>query len=283
MMLVHRILREPLVHFLLIGLVIFLLYAALNPETERLADGKRVELTSADAQQLVAQFRNTWGRAPSLDELDALIESKLRERILVREAYTLSMDQSDAVIERRLAQKMTFFITSAAGAVVPEEEDLKAFFEEHADRFAERPRLSFRQVYLGEVIDEAASGRLLDALNAGEDPASVGKQSLLPADIALAHEPNVDGTFGTGFFQALIDLEPGQWSGPVRSGFGYHAIFIVETSKAGPPVYEAVRDRVLAAYKEQQVEDLSDAINADIRASYDITTPDKALLTDLLQ
>jgi len=283
MMLVRRIVSEPLVHFLLIGLAVFFFYKVANPETEPLVPGKRVEVTIGEAQQLIAQFRNTWGRAPSLEELQALLEAKLKQSILVREASALAMDQDDAVIERRLAQKMTFFITSAAGSVVPEEDDLKAFFAEHADQFAERPKMSFRQVYLGEDLEKAASAPLIDALNSGADPSSVGRQTMLPAEVGLSPEPTVDGIFGTGFFQALLHLEPGKWSGPVQSGFGSHAIFLTGINETRPASYEAVRDRVFAAYKEQQAQSLSESIYGEIRAGYDITMPNAAVLMGLLQ
>ena len=129
--LVFRIVREPLFHFLLIGMAIFLAYSALNEPTPEAASEKQVEVTVSDVNQMITQFQGAWRRAPNRDELNGLIDAHVRENIMVQEALALSMDKGDAVIERRLSQKMAFLLESAAGAVTPNDDDLKAYFEEN--------------------------------------------------------------------------------------------------------------------------------------------------------
>lgn len=278
-----RFLREPVVHFLAIGFLIFTVYLALNENAPSDSVSKRAEATVAETKQLIEQFRKTWLRSPTVEELNGLIEARIKEHILVQEALALSMDQGDAVVRQRLRQKMDFLITSAAGAEVPSDADLLAFYEAGPDKFTPEPRLGFRQVFLGEAAEQDALVEDLRALNSGMNPGEFGRPSLLPAQVPLSTRSAVDGTFGQGFFASLRGLDQGLWQGPVRSGYGLHLVLVVEAETRPVPEFNTIRDLVLEDYRAVRSQEQADAIFRKISAEYEIVTPDPATRAELLK
>jgi peptidyl-prolyl cis-trans isomerase C len=139
--------REPLLHFLLIGLLLFVVYDRLHPSQATKSESNRIVLTPEDFQQLAV----TWlaqGRAPpSPAEMQSLVELKVREEVLYREALALGLDKDDTIVKRRLAQKMEFLAEGASIDSNPSPDTLRAWFKENSQRFSLPPRVSFRHLY----------------------------------------------------------------------------------------------------------------------------------------
>lgn len=280
---VVRILREPLVHFLLIGLVVFAVYASLNEGAPDRTTDNQIEITMGDVGQMIAQFQTTWRRPPTAQELDTIIEARIRESILINEALALSMDKNDAIINQRLNQKMTFLLESAARANAPSENELMAYFEENKGQYSSAPLIAFEHVFFGDAPDEAEVERALADLLGGADPASLGTRTMLPPRVPLSPQTAVDGTFGRGVFATLSEIETGTWTVPVRSGFGVHAVRILEAVPAAPPAFEALKERVIADYTAAAAADATEAIYAELRARYVVSVPDASELAGALQ
>lgn len=279
---ITRLFREPLLHFLLIGCAVFALSsAARSPQPEAMSD--EIVVSPAMAAQLVERFEAVWRRAPTVEEMEALIASYVREEVLVREATALGFDRDDAVIRQRLAQKMSFLLEGAAGARGPSEDDLRAFFEARVVDYTPPPRLGFEHVLLGPDPTDAEVGAAMQALQAGAPPDETGLRTMLPAALQPSVEQAVDGVFGSGFFAQLEDLEQGTWVGPVTSGFGVHLVRINEWERAAPPSFDAVRDRVEAEWRQQNTETGAEAQYARLLEGYVVRTPDPADLPGLLR
>lgn len=210
---VARAVREPLVHFLVLGVGLFALFALRNDERASQPESV-IDVTPAQASRLAASFAATWRRPPTEDELAALVDDFVEEEVYYREALALGLDQDDTVIRRRLRQKMEFLAASRADAIAPGEAELRAHFASHLDRFTEPARLSFAQVYLGAEPSEDEIDAALTALAADGDPRALGRPTLLPARMDEAAEPTVDGGFGPGFFARAAQLETGAWPVP---------------------------------------------------------------------
>ena len=268
-----RLAREPLVHFMLIGAAVFAFYALVSWPATTPADDEIV-VTPGDALQLADRFAAIWLRPPSPDELDSLIDEDIREEVLVREALNLSMDRDDPVIRQRLVQKMTFLMESAAGAMVPAEAELQAYYETHAADYARGTRLAFEQVFLGEAPSAAEVAEALAVLREGVPPATVERGSLLPPAMPLAGAQPVDGTFGTGFFAALDGVDPGAWAGPVRSGYGLHLVRVTEREPGGMPAFAEIREQVEADWRRQKAAELAEAQYRRLAEAYAIRRPD---------
>lgn len=265
------VLREPLLHFIVLGGAIFAVFAAIDDTPPPVASN-RLEVTQADALRLAQQFEATWRRVPTNAEQSFLIDRLIREEILVREALALGLDRGDAVIRQRLTQKMTFLLESAAEAAVPSDDDLAAHLEAHPERFRSSGLVAFEQIPLRE--GEAEAEAVLAALRSGAPPAGFGGARLLPARMAASSAPVVDGAFGAGFFAAVAALPEGDWAGPVESSYGQH---LVRVERVVPPVLpplDAIRETVERDWRVTRRAEILDETLDALMARYEIIRPD---------
>lgn len=265
--LLRRALREPMVHFLLLGALVFLAYGVVAPPPPPVQG--RIVVTAADADRLAAQFRATWGRAPTPEELRGQIDLFVREEVYYREARAYGLDLDDQVVRVRMRQKMEFLLADPAAVPDPTEAELRALFAATAQEYAQPARVAFRQVLLADAsqggIDAARR-----ALVAGADPASVGAPGLLPAELPLTAAPLVDSQFGAGVFAQLVALPQGVWAGPVRSGFGAHLVQVSAVERAAPPSFDALRPAIEAAWRREALRKAAEAAYAGLKARYEI-------------
>lgn len=273
----HRFLRDPLLHFGLIGAGIFAVFYALN-DTPAAPRENQLIISVDDVTRLTSQFRGTWMRAPTLAERDGLIDALVHEEVLVREAITLGLDQNDAVIRQRLRQKMDFLIESSAQTIVPDDAVLQAFLADRAQDYAIDPKLAFTQIYLGDHATPEQVAATLAALENGTEDAELGQRTMLPRALPLTPQWGVDRSFGAGFF-ALIDADvPGVWQGPVASSFGAHLVRVEGYEVGRAPDFDDVRDQVERDWRVQETKRLKDKTYELFRARYDIRTPDASAL-----
>lgn len=264
-----RFLREPLFHFLLIGAAIFAV-AGLDGEGDSTRDPDQIILTRANQDRIQERFQATWRRSATPDEMAMLVEDAIRGEVYVREARALGLDRGDAAVRQRLRQKMAFLITSAVAAEAPSDDALRAYFKENAEAYLRKGRVSFEQVFLGEVPSEAAVESALSSLRAGGDPDQIGQRTLMPPAMRLSGEQAIDATFGRGLFAALSEAPPGEWSGPVRSGFGVHLIRVTERQDAELPEFETVREQVLGNWRQAEAERFEVEAYQRMRDRYEI-------------
>jgi hypothetical protein len=268
-----RLLRDPLAHFFLIAAAVFAFYAFVDDSPPPVAPNQLV-VSKDDARRLVAEFEATWRRPPGPEELDFMIGELVREEVYVREALALGLDRDDAVIRRRLQLKMEFLTESGAEAVEPDDATLAAHLEAHPERFAEPEMVAFEQILLDDRID-AEEAELVEArLNTGGDAGAAARPTLLPADFRLSPAQVVDGTFGTGFFDALGTLATGEWAGPVETSLGRHLVRVTERREARLPALAEVRDRVEADWRAAFAETLRTERFEALLSRYEVVRPD---------
>jgi hypothetical protein len=274
-----ELLREPLLHFLILGAALFLLFE-FTQEEAGLGD-RTIVVTAGQVEQLDAQFSRTWLRPPTTGELDGLIEKYIRGEVLYREAQGLGLDRDDPYIRNRLALKLETLLDDLSVTAEPSDEELDRFLAEHAERFAEPERLSFRQVYVSSERSPdpvADAQRVLELLQGGEDPDRFGDESMLAARFDRASPAEVERVFGGEFVDTLAELEPEAWQGPVRSPFGLHLVRISERLPAWLPALEEIRDAVLAEWRDQQRREAREQAYERLRERYEIViepaTPD---------
>ena len=268
-----KLLRQPLAHFLLVGAAIFVLFSAID-ESPLAPPQEDVIVTVEKAKQLASRFRLTWRRPPNVGELNALIDDFVREEILVREATALSLDRNDAVIRRRLRQKMEFLTDSAAAALKPADDELRSYFDLRSERYSSEPRIGFDQVFVGDSPSESEIEQARSALQAGADHTIIGARTLLPASLPMSPQRSIDGAFGREFFRQLMEVEAGVWSGPVRSGYGVHFVRITERLNARVPDFASVRDAVLSDWTEDKAGEISETHYARMLERYSVSRPD---------
>lgn len=257
-------LKEPLIHFLALGALVFFAYdflagAGQAPDEIYISRGKQ--------ENLLNTFGRTWRRPPTPAEFQGLLQDYIREEIAYRESLSMELEQDDIVIRRRLRQKLEMLAEDVASLAAPTEQQLQTYLEEHAGDFAFEPLLSLRQVYFsrdrrGDQA-EADALQLLERITT-DGPAGdfeqYGDPLPLPGRVTGLRESEVARLFGNVFTDALQGLETGRWSGPVESGFGLHLVFI-ETREAGrmpelPEVREAVQREWLSQRRREAVDGL---------------------------
>lgn len=244
-----RLLTEPLIHFLVIGALLFGLYSWMNPDVAG-ADDRVIEITPGIVQRLKDAWSRQWRRAPTEEELDGLIEDHVREEVLYREAIALGLDKDDTIIRRRLAQKMEFLSEDLGTLAEPTDAELREFYTERSTEFAEPARVSFSHIYFSPdqrgasaaadaeiVLTELRAAGVVDATERGD-------RFLMQSRYQSLTERDASQLFGGKFAERLFELPADSWEGPVESGFGWHLVRISERVAPRLPDFEAVRDEV---------------------------------------
>jgi peptidyl-prolyl cis-trans isomerase C len=276
-----RLLREPLIHFLLLGAILFGVYAYAERDHGGVEQSKQIRLTIGDLSQLVLVFRSQWRRDPTPEELRQLVEEKVQEEVLFREALALGIDKDDTIVKRRMAQKMQFLAEDVAAAREPTLEELGTWYEANRDRFAFPPRVSFRHLYFspdrrGAHAHDDAAAALTKLSGQPEDSnlAATLADTFMFQEYYRDRAPEFLGKeFGPNFVLAVAKLSPGSWQGPVESGFGWHLVFIDTLIPGRVPAFEEVEADVKTAWLAEQKAQAWQKAYQDIRAKYTVLLP----------
>lgn len=244
-----RVLKEPLLHFLLLGAAIFATYGLVSKRSSD--EPGKIVITQGQIENLTHGFAKAWQRPPTPEELAGLIKDRVREEVYSREAVALGLDKDDTVIRRRLRQKMEFISDDTAAQPEPSDADLSLYLQTHPDSFRVEPRFTFRQLYLnpekhGEHLAPDAAQILAQLNQAGgtADPSALGDSFLLEQEFAGVSASEVAKQFGDTFATQLGTLAPHQWQGPVESGYGLHLVLVRERTEGRLPALAEVRDGV---------------------------------------
>ena len=254
-------LREPLVHFLALGALLFAI-GILRGEPAT-PGSSRIAITEGHIDRLLEGFRMTWNRPPTEAEFRGLIEEHLKEEVLYREALGMGLDQDDQIIRRRLRQKLEFMTADFVGTIEPTEEELETYLAEHAERYRGDGRLRFIQVFINDTGPEgiARADRIVASLRDEPD------QDLTPLTDAFLHplvypdvaEQALRSIYGPQVPETLMEQPVGEWSGPLLSPFGLHVVRIDARQDGELPSLDAVRPEV---YRDLMFERTNEAEQA---------------------
>ncbi len=246
--LVKNLVREPLLHFLLLGALIFGAFKLISSET--IEPGK-ILITQGQIESFETAFSRTWRRPPTATELEGLIRDYVREEVFAREAVALGLDKDDTIIRRRLRQKLEFVSEDVAAHADPNDEQLRAYLKEHADAFRGDRRFTFRQVYLnpqqrGANLRRDTTQLLAQLRRTGgqTDISALGDSLLLENEFNGIAAVEVVKRFGEQFAATLGEMPVGRWQGPITSGFGVHLVLMTERTDGSMPALEVVRAAV---------------------------------------
>jgi hypothetical protein len=267
-------LREPLIHFLLLGAAIFFAYdffagAGQAPD--------EIVISRGQQENLLNTFGRTWRRPPTPAEYQGLLQDYIRQEIAYRESVAIGLDQGDIVIRRRLRQKLEMLAEDVAALAAPDDAQLQTYLDAHTADFAIEPRLSLRQIYFsrdrrGEKAEQDALQLLQRIVNDGPagDFEQFGDPLPLPAQLQSMRESEIARLFGGAFTDGLQGLETGHWTGPVESGFGLHLVFIEAREAGRTPELAEVRDAVQREWLSQQRRESVDGLYGKLAENYTI-------------
>ena len=272
-----RILKEPLLHFLLLGVGVFLAYGLMSRPSTSGARGKIV-VTAGQVEHLAAGFTKAWQRPPTDAELKGLIDDWVREEIATREAMALGLDKDDTVIRRRLRQKLEFVSDDIATQAEPTDADLSAYLQTHPESFRVEPRFTFRQVYLdpakhGQHLARDAARVLAQLRQAGAsaDLTTLGDSFLLEHTFQAVPTSEIAKQFGEKFAVELGRLTPGEWQGPVASGYGVHLVLVGERIEGRLPTLAESRDAIRREWANAQRLEASRRFYEEMLKRYTVT------------
>src|SRR5262245_4040763 len=278
---IRRWLREPLLHFLVLGVALFAVDGYVHRGRGGVDSSKDIALTLDDLRQLDIYFESQWRRPPTAEEFKGLVENKIQEEVLYREALAMGLDKDDTIVKRRMAQKMQFLAEDVAAAHEPTTEELKTWFAKNSEKFALPSRATFRHLYFSfdrrgqHARDDAAAalGKL-----AGEPEDSKLASSL--ADPFMFQDYYGDRTpgelakeFGPTFAQGLFSTKPGTWRGPIESGYGWHLVWIESITPGRIPDFEEVEPDVKTGWLREQKEKAWRKAYDAMRAKYTVLFP----------
>jgi peptidyl-prolyl cis-trans isomerase C len=265
-----RLLRDPLVHFLAIGAVLFAVSAWRGDDTPP----DRIVITAAQVAQARAAATALQGREPTEEELAALVEPTIRDEVFYREALALGLDVNDDEVRTRLIEKMSYLTQDLADPAPSSEEELRRFYAESPEVFTIPALVSFDQVFFspgmrGASLEaDAAAG--LAALRSGRPPVEVGDRTPLRESYDDAPREQVAVLFGAELADALFGAEPGEWTGPFRSDFGLHVVRLRGRSGERLPPYEEIAARVAEEYGAARRREANERAYREMRARYDV-------------
>ena len=248
----RQLLSEPILHFLLLGILLFAGYRWQAPGD---STGRDIVVTQGVVDDLVIQHVAARGREPSATELNRLIESYVHDEIFYREGVKLGLDRDDLVVKRRVRQKIEL-IEEDASTRTPTDADLSAYLAANPARFAQPAVLTFEQVFLGSSTNGPDIVRAVaityEALRNGTDPKRLGTPTLLPNSMIEIPSDLVARDFGANFAAALETIPIGEWSGPIDSSFGAHYVRVSDRTPAVTPPLGAVRDQVVREWENDR-------------------------------
>jgi hypothetical protein len=243
-----RLLREPLLHFLVLGAALFGLFSMVDKKSTEAPT--KIVISTARVSALADRFARTWRRGPTEQELQGLVEDYIRNEVFYREGRAAGLDRDDFVIHRRVRQKMELLAEDMTTAE-PSDEQLAAYLASNPEQFWTEDHVTFHQVFLsetrrGKALEEDAKqlSATLDRATAAVDTTAIGDPFLLGEEFREMSRSDVAHAFGEEFAEQLSAMEPGRWQGPIPSSFGAHFIFVDERTKGRLPPLDTIREAV---------------------------------------
>ena len=269
--LLKRLASEPLLHFVLIGAVLFGIgYWKASEDAVRQND---IVITKDDIDQMLVAWMAQGRPPPSVAGIRSMVEGKVREEVLYREAIAMGLDKDDTIVKRRLAQKMDFLAEDLSTLEEPTTDELRKYFDAHRDDFALPPRISFHHLYYS--FD--AHGKDAHAIAAREIAAPAGPDNadrfMFQNSYAERTEADLYSIFGPGFAHEVFTLEPGHWSGPVESAYGWHAVFVEHKTPPVAPGFEQAEADVKSAYIQARRAEFREEAYRIMRGKYKVVLP----------
>ena len=274
---ITRLLKEPLLQFLIIGGVIYGAYALFAAPEDDYRDNM-ILVNSNRIDAMISEWEARWNRPPTRQEIDGLIQAYIKEDVLYRQAVAMGLNEDDPITRRRMAQKLEFLTSDLARLQEPKEGELEQFFEDNIDAYRDPDRISFTQLF----FDPDARGdatlvdaeRVLEQVRAvgepTEDMAELSDRFMLQNYFAAASELDIRRQMGSGFAEQVVKLAPGQWHGPVLSGFGVHLVYVYSFQQAPRPEFENVQARVLEDWQAEKREEFNAEFLKNLKERYDI-------------
>ena len=275
----NKLLREPLIHFLLLGGLLFALYSFLNKDEVDPAD-YTIHITQSDVDRLVKAYQKNWNSLPDSATLAAIIDDEIKTELLYREALRMNLDHNDEIIRRRLKQKYEFLVKDLVSLDQVTEEELQSFYKEHTHLYQRPSAISFHQIYFSpdqRRNPQQDAQTLFAQVHNQKASASFeqnGDNFHLPNHFVRKDKESVRQAFGKQFADALFQINQQGWVSPIPSGYGYHLVNIDTIVPPQALSFDQVKERIEQDWQQQQQVLYNERLFENLRSQYKIEYPD---------
>ena len=290
----RRFLREPLLHFLVAGGILFGIFGLTHRAGPGLASDKTIVVDRESLLNFLQYRSNAFKPEFFSSQLEAmttaerkdLVDQYVQEEILYREAKAMGLEQGDYVIRQRLVQKMRFLVEDMAeGRAGPSDAVLTEYFQKNMKRYVVDPSVTFTHIFFDSSVhgDREARElalRLKDKLNAGaaafSDAPKYGDRFPFLQNYVERTFDYVASHFGNGFVSELKQSAPAErhWIGPIRSTYGYHVVLVTRLTEARIPELNEIRSQVADDWLRDQIEDARSRSLSQLAGQYKIVQTD---------
>ncbi len=250
--------REPLVHFLVVGAVLFALdherpapIAKPAPSVEpRPVEAKTIRIDAEQRRALAALAETRLGHPPAAADIEAEIDRWIAEEVLYREALARGLDRDDPVVHERIASRMSYVLEQTLVVDEPTETQLRTWFDQHQAQWAMPERIDFTHIYVANG-DDARAAQIEQALAAGAPPETLGDR--FPGGHRYRGRKLTDlaEAFGSEFVAGLASQPAGTWQRR-RSKHGLHLVRVDRVSAAHGSDFAAARLDVRKSWLDDQ-------------------------------
>ena len=268
----EKLIKEPLVHFLVLGGFLFLLYSFLNPQSENTED-YTILFNDSDLNRLVSAYQKNWGYAPDSSTLENLIQEEIRSEIFYREALRMQLDHNDEIIRRRLRQKYAFLIKDISAEQEATEEELQIFYQQNAAKYRTQKLLSFNQYYFSPDKRKKPSSVIegfLKQLKTNPQSTIKDDPSHLPRTLKAKDLSDIRPLFGQDFALRIFQETDTGWLGPIASGYGQHLVEITAIDTVQQVPFEEIKDQVISDWKDAKLEEFNTKLYQNLQSQYQV-------------
>jgi len=262
---------------LILGAAIYGAYGVFGTPEEDFRD-TIIMVDSNRIDSMIGEWERRWNRPPSRQEIDGLIQQYIKEAVLYRQAVAMGLNEDDPITRRRMAQKLEFLTSDLSAMQEPAEGELEQFFNDNPDPYREPDTISFSHIFFdpdareeATLVDaEATLAQLKEKGEPGQEISQLGDRFMLQNYFASATEMDIRRQLGSGFSEVVMELEPGQWHGPILSGYGVHLVYVYDYFEAPAPIFEDVQARILEDWHTQQREQFNAEFLENLKNRYEI-------------
>jgi peptidyl-prolyl cis-trans isomerase C len=275
-----RIAKEPLLHFILVGTAIYMLFALYGQRgsEDAIVEQNTIVVTKGEINWLAEMWQKRWNRSPTDEEMAGLVRDHVKETVLYREAMAMGLDKDDTIIRRRLKQKLEFLAQDLIQPKLPSDDALQDYFKKHIDRYRAPDLLTFTHAFLDPdkrgdhtLTDaEKLKSELIASSTTPDASGDLGDRFMLQSYYPERSEAEVSKLFGSEFARSIMVLEPEQWHGPVLSGYGTHLVYVHGRQELPPPDYDQVAERVREDWQNEERAKLNDEYIESLLSRYKV-------------
>ena len=275
---------QPVVQFMLIGLVMFLVNTyILQTDSSKEESEYNIFLTAGEVKSMEEIWLSKWQRPPTELELQGMINQRVEEAILFKEAVKIGLNKNDDIIRQRMSQKLEFLSNDLVKPDSATAEEVKLYFDENIENYTTPANITIIQLFVnpkihGDQLEKEVKTRL--AILKGMDVSSpeiskYGDQFSLQTYSPDKPQQELAKLYGSEFASKVFELETDKWVGTVNSQYGVHMVYVMHKNPAVIPEFETVKELVTEDLQRKKQEKLNNLYIDGILSRYKVIIEDK--------